>query len=72
MSRLIVTFHSHFCAISFQRAAAKLGIEAKLRPVPRQLSSSCGTCVALPINSLQEKEIFQYDGVEAIYELPGI
>ena len=39
------TFHSHFGAIRFHREKAKAGIPANLQPVPRTLSSSCGTAV---------------------------
>ena len=40
----IATFYSHFGAIQFKRRA--VGIRnPQLMPVPRRLSSSCGTCV---------------------------
>lgn len=41
----IATFYSHFGAIRFKRFCDKQGIHAKVMPVPRDLSSSCGTCV---------------------------
>lgn len=41
----IATFYSHFGAIRFKRTCDKLGFSAKVMPVPRNLSSSCGTCV---------------------------
>ena len=41
----IATFYSHFGAIRFKRACDDLGWPAKVMPVPRDLSSSCGTCV---------------------------
>ena len=41
----IATFYSHFGAVRFKRACQDLGWPAKLMPVPRDLSSSCGTCV---------------------------
>ena len=44
MSR-IATFFSHFGAVSFRRTCDAAGIPARLMPVPRRLSSSCGTCV---------------------------
>ena len=43
--KYIATFHTHLSAMLTQRTLAKNGVEAKLTPVPRQLSSSCGTCV---------------------------
>lgn len=41
----IATFYSHFGAIRFKRTCDSLGWPAKVMPVPRNLSSSCGTCV---------------------------
>lgn len=40
----LITFYTHFDANVFMRKAKTLGT-AKLKPVPRVLSSSCGTCV---------------------------
>ena len=42
---LIATFYSHFGAIRFKRLCQSRGWEARVMPVPRDLSSSCGTCV---------------------------
>lgn len=44
--RYIATFYSHFGAIRFEKNCKKQEIPAKLMPVPRTLSSSCGTCVS--------------------------
>lgn len=41
----IATFYSHFGAICFQKLCETHRIPARLMPVPRTLSSSCGTCV---------------------------
>ena len=41
----IATFYSHFGAIRFKRTCDSLGLPANVMPVPRNLSSSCGTCV---------------------------
>lgn len=42
MREYIATFHSHFGAVRFKKES---GIpEVRLMPVPRDLSSSCGTC----------------------------
>ena len=48
----IATFFSHFGAIRFQKQCVGLGWQAQLRPVPRNLSSSCGTCVFLTTDAL--------------------
>jgi hypothetical protein len=41
----IATFHTHLSALMTCRALTELGIRAQMMPVPRKLSSSCGTCV---------------------------
>lgn len=57
----IVTFYAHFGAIRYQKLCKEMGKKAKLSPVPRNLSSSCGTCVRLeaetyvPIDSMKEE-----------------
>lgn len=45
MIRYIATFHTHLAALKTHRSLTKLGIEARMAPVPRKISSSCGTCV---------------------------
>ena len=42
-TRQVATFHNDFGAISFERRLKKLGDDqARLMPVPRQISASCG------------------------------
>ena len=41
----IATFFSHFGAIRFKKLCQQASWPAKVMPVPRDLSSSCGTCV---------------------------
>ena len=41
----IATFYSHYGAIQFRKNCEKMHLEALVMPVPRDLSSSCGTCV---------------------------
>ena len=45
MTTFIATFCSHFGAIRFKKLCQKAGWKAQVMPVPRDLSSSCGTCV---------------------------
>lgn len=45
MEEYIATFYSHFGAIRFKKACESAGLTAVVMPVPRNLSSSCGTCV---------------------------
>lgn len=44
--RLVATFVSHFAAMRFRSLCQKAGWEVELMPVPRSLSSSCGTCAS--------------------------
>ncbi|MCR5684200.1 MAG: DUF3343 domain-containing protein [Lachnospiraceae bacterium] len=44
MNTYIATFYSHFGAVRFARELQTHGIHVSLGPVPRFLSSSCGTC----------------------------
>lgn len=53
----IATFYSHFGAIRFKKQCEKEGISAKLMPVPRELSSSCGTCVSYNKDSYELAEM---------------
>ena len=43
----IETFFSHYGAMRCKKMCDKTGIAAKMMPVPRMLSSSCGTCVRM-------------------------
>lgn len=42
-----VTFYSHYGAIQFKKTLEARGIPVTLMPVPRFLSSSCGTCARI-------------------------
>ena len=45
MSRYIATFHTHLSALLTCQSLTASGAEARMMPVPRKLSASCGTCV---------------------------
>ncbi len=47
----IATFFSHYGAMSCKKLCDKAGISARMMPVPRLLSSSCGTCVRMEAES---------------------
>lgn len=51
MNRYIVTFYTHYGAVRFDRQCRQSGIAVKMMPVPRKLSSSCGTCVIFEADS---------------------
>ena len=52
----VATFFSHFGAVRFRRLCRKRGVGAELMPVPRSLSSSCGTCARFERSPLAEGE----------------
>ena len=66
--KYIATFFSHFGAIRFEKDCRKKEIPARLMPVPRALSSSCGTCVSYEDND-HDIETFITDEVEQIVEV---
>lgn len=45
MMKYIAMFYSHYGAIQYRKNCEKMNLEAVVMPVPRDLSSSCGTCV---------------------------
>lgn len=45
MNDYIATFRTYLSAMRTQRALMEAGVEARLAPVPRALSASCGACV---------------------------
>lgn len=55
MNTYIATFFNHFGAFRFKRLCESHNIKAETMPVPRTLSSSCGTCV-------------KYDALEALLD----
>ena len=69
MKEYIATFHTHLSALMTNRSLTALGLEARMMPVPRKLSSSCGTCVRY---LAQEPHLEARDeDVEAVYEKVG-
>ena len=69
MREFIATFHTHLSALMTSRALTDLGVQARMMPVPRKLSSSCGTCVRY---LAEEANLSAMDeDVEAVYEKIG-
>lgn len=56
--KYIATFYSHFGAVRFTRELKKSGIVGTIMPVPRNLSSSCGTCVSYETEELQINDVY--------------
>ena len=69
MKEFIATVHTHLSALMTSRTLTGLGIQARMMPGPRKLSSSCGTCVRYlaegPNLSAMDED------VEAVYEKIG-
>lgn len=64
----IATFYSHFGAVRFKKDCKKENITAEAMPVPRDLSSSCGTCVKFETN--KELSTFTWNQeVEQVVEI---
>lgn len=63
--KYIATFYSHFGAIRFKKICEQHGDTAKLMPVPRDLSSSCGTCVYFETD-IFEKEKYLSEELEQV------
>ena len=60
---MVATFANHFGAMLFKKA---VGAGCKLRPVPRSLSSSCGTCAFFEGPFREE---YVNGNLEAVYEM---
>ena len=69
MKEYIATFHTHLSALMTCRKLTSLGVAARMMPVPRKLSSSCGTCVIYTAAD-PHLEIMDED-VEGVYEVNG-
>ena len=69
MNEYIATFHTHLSALITSRTLTGLGIQARMMPVPRKLSASCGTCVRYLAEQPHLSAIDE--DVEAVYEKIG-
>ena len=76
MKQYIATFFSHFGATRFRKKCVRQVLSAQVMPVPRSLSSSCGTCVKYameqnpgPTEHLQEIEQIVEGVAEDRYEV---
>ena len=69
MKEYIATFHTHLAALLTSRSLTELGVQARMMPVPRVLSSSCGTCVRYLAEDANLSAMDE--DVEAVYEKTG-
>ena len=68
MNQYIATFYSHFGATRYKKICDEQGLKAKVMPVPRTLSSSCGTCVSYTADSyvVNEKYIEELEQIVVV------
>ncbi|SNV58195.1 DUF3343 domain-containing protein [Veillonella rodentium] len=80
--KYIATFYSHFGAIRFKREAPEGVTDIELRPVPRDLSSSCGTSASFdagesftftddPTGEIEQIVAIMDGGYRTIFESPN-
>lgn len=67
--KYIATFYSRFGAIRFKREAPEGVTNIELRPVPRNLSSSCGTSASFEAD---ESFTFMEDPTEEIEQIVAV
>ena len=67
----LVTFFTHFDAMSYQHSLNQLNIQGTLMPVPRKVSSSCGTCITFSTNneSPLESEFVQMENYAELFQI---
>ena len=63
--KVVITFHSHYEATRQKRRLSQHGVSCALKPVPRTLSSSCGTALMLDAEDYSDSLLI--DGVEGAY-----
>ena len=69
MKDYVATFHTHLSALMTDRNLKSAGVPARMMPVFRKLSSSCGTCVVYLADGpcLEQMD----EDVEGVYEIIG-
>lgn len=71
MDEYVATFFTHYDALVFQRQALALGVVGQLAPVPRKLSSSCGTCLLFSANPEKMEQLAASGGFEQLAQKEG-
>ena len=69
MREYVATFHTHLSALMTNRNLKGTGVQARMMPVLRKLSSSCGTCVVYRASSTCLEQMDE--DVEGVYEIIG-
>ena len=61
----LATFFTHYGAMRFHKQCAKESVYAKMAPVPRELSASCGVCVRFEAENAPKTT--EHDDMECCY-----
>ena len=69
MKEYVATFHTHLSALMTDRNLKGAGVQARMMPVFRKLSSSCGTCVVYSADGPCMEQMDE--DVERVYEIIG-
>lgn len=70
VTEYIATFFTHYGASQFSHMLRKEGVKHRMMPVPRSLSSSCGTCVRFWAKDVQT--YIQGEDLEGIYRVDNL
>lgn len=65
----IATFFSHFGAIRFKKLMSDKVKNIVLMPVPRSISSSCGTCARFETDNKEKIDFSDIEELDQIIEL---
>ena len=69
MKEYLATFHTHLAALMTLKNFEQHGVKGRLAPVPRSVSSSCGTCMfyaaETPLTELLDED------AEGVFETEG-
>ena len=69
MNTYLATFYTHSDALVSHRSLTAAGISARMMPVPRRVSASCGTCVCYESATPMASALKEY---EAIYRVEAL
>ena len=61
----LATFFTHYGAMRFHKQCIKENTSAKMTPVPRELSASCGVCVRF--EAACAPKMTEHDDMECCY-----
>ena len=61
----LATFYTHYGAMQFNKYCKKSDICAKMAPVPRELSASCGVCVFFSASDAPKSD--EHEDMECCY-----